>query len=100
MPKNICFDDSRNAGPRGSGRPLRFRPLQFAQMESQNPQELPHCGGTAVDAVSGMNDHFACGVVEMTAGIRHDAVAAAGMVGLMLIADNRMIDKPLLHGGI
>lgn len=74
--------------------------FHFPQMQTQDAEQFPHGAGTAVDAVSGMDDHFAFGVVEMAAGVRHHAVGPARMVGLFLVADDRMINNSFLYGGI
>ena len=65
--------------------------LFFPKMEPQDPKQLPHCGGTAMKAVPGADDHFARGAVKMAAGVRHDAVAAGCMVGLFLVAEDHFL---------
>ena len=60
-------------------------------MEQEDPEQFLHCTGTAVDTVSGVDDHFARGAVKMTAGVWDHAIAAAGMIGLFPIADDRMV---------
>ena len=73
--------------------------FHFPQMQTQDEEQFLHGAGAAVDAVSGMDDHFALGVVKMAAGVRHYAVGAAGMVGAILVADDLVIDESFLHGG-
>ena len=68
-------------------------------MQPQDPKQLPHRGGTAVNAVPGADNHFARGPVKMAAGVRHHTVAAAGMIGLFPVADDRMIDDSFLDAG-
>ena len=69
-------------------------------MQTQDAKQFAHRGGAPVDAVPGMHDHFARGIVEVAAGIRHDSVATAGMVGVIRVADDRMVNKVLLHARI
>ena len=69
-------------------------------MKQEDPEQFLHCSGTAVNAVAGTDDYFARGAVKMTAGIWHHTVAAAGMIGPVTVADDRMKNDSFLDGGI
>ena len=68
-------------------------------MKQEDTEQFLHCSGTAVNAVSRTDDHFARAAVKMAAGVRRHTIAAAGMIGPVPVTDDGMKNDSFLDRG-